>query len=147
MTGDVTIIVIGRGSPTTPFNGDIVERTKRNPYFREVLATGRHLQVVVMSIPPGAEIGEEVHSDIDQLLVFVSGEGTAILDGKSSKVRPDRLVHVPAGMRHNFINSGPTDLRLYTVYGPPQHRPGTVHRTKAQADAAESEHRGAGAKA
>lgn len=122
------------------FNEDIVERTKRNTYFREVLATGPHSQVVVMSIPPGGEIGEEVHTDVDQVLVFVLGEGAAILDGERSLVGPDRLVQVPAGTRHNFVNTGPTDLRLYTVYAPPEHAPGTIHRTKSEADAAEAEH-------
>ena len=104
-----------------------------------MLATGPHSQVVVMSIPPGGEIGEEVHTDVDQVLVFVSGEGAAILDGERSRVGPDRLVQVPAGTRHNFVNTGSADLRLYTVYAPPQHAPGTIHRTKAEADAAERE--------
>jgi mannose-6-phosphate isomerase-like protein (cupin superfamily) len=122
------------------FNEDIVERAKRSTFFREVLATGPHTQVVVMSIPPGGEIGEEVHAEVDQVLVFVEGEGSAILDGEKSRVRAGHLVQVPAGTRHNFINSGPADLRLYTIYAPPQHFPGTIHRTKADADAAEAEH-------
>jgi mannose-6-phosphate isomerase-like protein (cupin superfamily) len=119
-----------------PFNEDIVKRAKANSYFREVLATGPNSQVVVMSIPPGGEIGSEVHPDVDQVLVFVQGEGQAILDGATSEVGVDRLVHVPAGMRHNFVNSGTTDLRLYTIYAPPEHAPGTIHKTKADADAA-----------
>ena len=121
------------------FNEDIVERAKHNTYFREVLSTGPHSQVVVMSIPPGGEIGDEVHTDVDQVLVFVWGEGVAILDGERSRVGPDRLVQVPAGTRHNFVNTGSTDLRLYTVYAPPEHAPGTIHRTKAEADQAEAE--------
>jgi Mannose-6-phosphate isomerase len=124
-----------------PFNEDIVKRAKANSYFREVLATGPHSQVVVMSIPPGGDIGEEVHDDVDQTLVFVQGEGQAILDGQESAVAVDRLVHVPAGTRHNFVNTGKVDLRLYTIYAPPEHRPGTIHKTKAEADAAhETEH-------
>jgi mannose-6-phosphate isomerase-like protein (cupin superfamily) len=124
-----------------PFNEDIVKRSKANSYFREVLATGPHSQVVVMSIPPGGDIGEEVHDDVDQTLVFVQGEGQAILDGEKSAVAVDRLVHVPAGTRHNFVNTGKVDLRLYTIYAPPEHKPGTIHKTKAEADAAhESEH-------
>jgi mannose-6-phosphate isomerase-like protein (cupin superfamily) len=123
------------------FNEDIVKRAKANSYFREVLATGPHSQIVVMSIPPGGEIGSEVHPDIDQVLVFVQGEGEAILDGAKSAVGVDRLVHVPAGTRHNFVNTGKTDLRLYTIYAPPEHAPGTIHKTKAEADAAhEAEH-------
>jgi mannose-6-phosphate isomerase-like protein (cupin superfamily) len=124
-----------------PFNEDIVKRAKANSYFREVLATGPNSQVVVMSIPPGGEIGSEVHPDVDQVLVFVQGEGQAILDGETSAVGVDRLVHVPAGTRHNFVNTGKIDLRLYTVYAPPEHAPGTIHKTKAEADAAhEAEH-------
>jgi mannose-6-phosphate isomerase-like protein (cupin superfamily) len=119
------------------FNEDIVAKAKHNAHFREVLATGSHAQVVVMSIPPGGEIGEEVHETVDQVLAFVEGDGVAILDGERSHVGPDRLVLVPAGTLHNVINTGPTDLRLYTVYAPPQHAPGTIHRTKADADAAE----------
>ena len=123
------------------FNEDIVKRAKANSYFREVLATGPHSQIVVMSIPPGGEIGSEVHPHIDQVLVFVQGEGEAILDGQKSAVAVDRLVHVPAGTRHNFVNTGKTDLRLYTIYAPPEHAPGTIHKTKAEADAAhEAEH-------
>lgn len=121
------------------FNEDIVARAERNTYFREVLATGPHSQIVVMSIPPGGEIGEEVHQSVDQVLVFVAGEGAAILGGERSSVGPDRLVLVPAGVRHNVINTGMAALQLYTVYAPPQHAPGTIHRTKADADAAEAE--------
>ena len=122
------------------FNKDIVGLAKRNRWFREVVATGPHAQVVVMNIPPGGEIGEEVHEGVDQVLVFVEGEGVAILEGERSAVVPSRLVLVPAGTRHNFINTGSSDLRLYTVYAPPQHAPGTVHRTKAEADADEHDH-------
>jgi mannose-6-phosphate isomerase-like protein (cupin superfamily) len=118
------------------FNEDIVKRAKANSYFREVLATGPNSQVVVMSIPPGGDIGDEVHDDVDQVLVFVQGDGEAILDGKKTAVGVDRLVHVPAGTRHNFVNTGRTDLRLYTIYAPPEHAPGTIHKTKAEADAA-----------
>ena len=117
------------------FNQDIVKLAKANTYFREVLATGPKTQVVVMSIPPGGEIGSEVHPDVDQVLVFVQGEGQAILDGEKSAVSVDRLVQVPAGTRHNFVNTGTTDLRLYTIYAPPEHAPGTIHETKAEADA------------
>jgi mannose-6-phosphate isomerase-like protein (cupin superfamily) len=122
------------------FNVDIVALAKANTYFREVLSTGANAQVVVMSIPPGGEIGEETHAHVDQILAFVQGEGVSALDGVESPVGPDRLVHVPAGTRHNFTNTGAGDLRLYTVYAPPQHAPGTIHRTKADADADEADH-------
>src|SRR5512143_1630177 len=116
---------------------DIVSLVKRNLLFPEVVLTGPHAQVVVMNIPPGGEIGEEVHDAVDQVLVFIEGEGAAIIEGEQTAVGPDRLVLVPAGTRHNFINTGSSDLRLYTVYAPPQHAQGTIHHTKADADADE----------
>ena len=119
------------------FNEDIVARARANTYFREVLSTGPHCQVVVMSIPVGGEIGEEVHERVDQVLVCVEGEAFAVLDGERSTVMPGHLVHVPAGTRHNLVNGGATDLKLYTVYAPPQHAVGTIHHTKAEADASE----------
>jgi mannose-6-phosphate isomerase-like protein (cupin superfamily) len=119
------------------FNQDIAARAKANTYFREVLSTGPHCQVVVMSIPVGGEIGEEVHDAVDQVLVCVEGDGLAVLEGERSPVPPGHLVHVPAGTRHNLVNDGATDLKLYTVYAPPQHAVGTIHRTKAEADASE----------
>jgi mannose-6-phosphate isomerase-like protein (cupin superfamily) len=122
---------------TVTFNEDILARAKRNSFFREVVSTGPHAQVVVMSIPPAGEIGEEVHDDVDQVLVFVEGEGVAVLEGQRSPVSPGRLVLVPAGTRHNFVNEGSVDLKLYTVYTAPKHAPGTIHRTKAEADADE----------
>jgi mannose-6-phosphate isomerase-like protein (cupin superfamily) len=121
-------------------NVDIVATAKANNSFRQVLSTGPNAQVVVMCIPPRGEIGEETHDHVDQVLAFVEGEGVAILDGVKSPVGPDRLVHVPAGTRHNFVNTGSGDLRLYTMYSPPQHAPGTIHRTKAEADADEADH-------
>src|SRR4051812_15347414 len=119
------------------FNVDIVAVATANTFFRRVLSTGPNAQVVAMCIPSGGEIGEETHEHTDQVLAFVEGAGIAIVAGEESPVGPDRLVHVPAGVRHNFVNTGPGDLRLYTVYAPPEHAPGTIHRTKAEADADE----------
>ena len=119
------------------YQADIAAETQANDDFRRVLHTAEHVQVVTMTVPPGGEIGEEVHEGIDQVLVFVSGTGEADLDGSTSPVGPGTLVVVPAGTRHNFRTTGSEPLRLYTVYGPPEHAPGTVHRTKAEADAAE----------
>ena len=121
-----------------PLDVDIVKLARGNDAFRREIATGEHSQVVTMTIPAGGEIGEEVHQENDQLLVFVDGEGEAVLDGRSSTVGPNDLVLVPAGTRHNFINTGDGPLRLVTVYAPPEHAPGTVHQTKAEADAAEA---------
>lgn len=119
---------------------DIIEATQSNTWFRNVIATGPNAQVVVMSIPPGGEIGAETHAHLDQVLVFVEGRGTASINGEESPAGAGDLVLVPAGALHNIVNAGQTDLRLYTVYAPPQHAPGTIHRTKADADADESDH-------
>ena len=119
------------------FNRNIVDLARKNSFFRQEVVTGSHSQIVLMSIPPGGEIGEETHHDVDQTLIFVDGNGNAILNGEQSRVGPNSLCFVPAGTRHNFVNAGDTDLKLYTVYAPPEHAPGTVHKTKAEADAAE----------
>lgn len=116
---------------------DIVQAARDNDAFRREVITGQHEQVVVMTIPPGGEIGEEVHDDTDQVLAFVDGEGEAILDGETSAIGPNDLVFVRAGTRHNFVNTGSQPLRLLTIYAPPEHEPGTVHQTKEDADAAE----------
>lgn len=118
---------------------DILQSAWMNQAFRREVLTGEHEQVVVMTIPPGGEIGDEIHGETDQLLLFVDGSGEATLDGDSSEVGPNDLVFVRAGTRHNFINTGDRPLRLITVYAPPEHAPGTVHETKAEADAAETQ--------
>ena len=116
---------------------EILEAARKNDAFRREVLTGDHEQVVVMTIPSGGEIGEEVHDATDQVLIFVEGRGEAQVDGEASVIGPNDLVFVRAGMRHNFINTGDTPLRLITIYAPPEHAPGTVHQTKAEADAAE----------
>ena len=110
---------------------------EQNPDFRRVLWTGQHAQLVIMTIPPEGEIGEEVHPDTDQILTFVSGVGEAKVGGSTRKVAQGDLVAVPAGTKHNFVNTGPNPLVLYTVYGPPEHADGAVHKTKEEADEAE----------
>jgi mannose-6-phosphate isomerase-like protein (cupin superfamily) len=122
------------------FTVDILAAAKANDLFRRVLSTGPHAQVVVMSLPAGGEIGEEVHTGLDQVLVIVEGSGVATSGGETASVGPGQLVHVPSGVRHNIVNTGPGDLRLYTVYAPPQHAPGAIRRTKADADADETDH-------
>ena len=116
---------------------DILAAAWANDAFRRVVLTGEHEQVVVMTIPPGGEIGDEVHPTTDQVLAFVDGRAEARLDGEESQVGPNDLVFVRAGTRHNFISIGELPLRLITIYAPPAHAPGTVHQTKAEADAAE----------
>ena len=118
------------------FNQDIFALAEENTFFRKEILTNEHSQVVLMSVEPGGEIGEEAH-DVDQLLVFVAGEGEAILDGQRSRVKAHSLVVVPAGALHNFVNTGTTPLKLFTVYAPPEEAPGTIHKTKAEAEAAE----------
>lgn len=105
--------------------------------FRRVLWTGEHTQLVIMTIPPGGEIGAETHDDIDQILAFVSGIGKAVVSGRTTEVTAGDVVVVPAGAKHNFLNTGVNPLVLYTVYGPPEHADGAVHHTKEEADAAE----------
>ena len=119
------------------FHDDIVNLAQRNEDFRREVITGEHSQVVLMNLAAGEEIGEEVHLGVDQTLVFVAGEGHAILDGVTSPVTVNSLYFVPAGVRHNFVNTGSRPVKLYTIYAPPEHAPGTVFKTKAEADAAE----------
>lgn len=114
---------------------NIAAAAAENPDFRKVLYTGSKSQLVEMRVPPGGEIGEETHAHVEQTLFFVSGAGEAVLDGAASPVGPGDVVVVPPGTRHNFRNTGGEDLRLYTVYAPPNHIDGRVHRTKADADA------------
>jgi mannose-6-phosphate isomerase-like protein (cupin superfamily) len=115
-------------------NFSIATEAEKSPDFRRVLWTGEHSQLVIMTIPPGGEIGEEVHEDVDQILTFVSGTGKAIVSGAEKNVAQGDLVVVPAGKKHNFVNTGPNPLILYTVYGPPEHADGAVHKTKDEAD-------------
>ena len=105
-----------------------------------MLYTAQHAQLVLMAIPPGEEIGEEVHDHVDQVLVFVAGEGEAVIEGQRSPVRAGGLCIVPSGTRHNFIAGAGSPLKLFTVYSPPEHPDGTVHKTKAEADEYEREH-------
>ncbi|GAA2641400.1 cupin domain-containing protein [Paractinoplanes durhamensis] len=106
---------------------------EKSPDFRRVLWTGKHTQLVVMTIPPKGEIGEEVH-EVDQILTFVSGVGKAVVSGQERNIAQGDLVVVPAGRTHNFVNTGENPLVLYTVYGPPEHADGAVHKTKEEAD-------------
>ena len=115
------------------FVGDIEDQAERNSDFRRVIYTGKNIQLVLMSLKPGEDIGEEVHKDRDQFFRIEKGKGEVLIDGKRSKIKGDDAVLVPAGARHNIINTGEKPLRLYTLYGPPEHRDGTVHATKADA--------------
>jgi mannose-6-phosphate isomerase-like protein (cupin superfamily) len=115
------------------FVHDIEEMTEHNSDFRRVLYTGKQLQLVLMSLEPGEEIGEEVHDDHDQFFRVEVGKGEVWIDGHPTKVESDFAILVPAGARHNIKNTGGEPLKLYTLYGPPEHEDGTVHATRADA--------------
>lgn len=118
---------------------NIEQRTVENENFRRVLYTGHNLQLVLMTLKPGEEIGEEVHEDRDQFFRFEEGSGVVLIDGVENRVGEDFGVIVPAGARHNVRNTGGEPLRLYTIYGPPEHLDGLVKSTKAEAEAAHEE--------
>ncbi len=118
------------------FIGNIERLTEENAHFREVLYTGHNLQLVLMAIKPGEEIGEEVHDDRDQFFRIEAGNGTISIDGVEHPVKADDGIIVPQGARHNVVASGTETLKLYTIYGPPEHLDGTVHRTCTEAQAA-----------
>ena len=118
------------------FADNIEKLTEDNDDFRRVLYTGKNLQLVLMAIQPGEEIGEEVHEGRDQFFRIETGEGEVWIDGVSNKVKADDGIVVPAGAKHNVVNSGSEPLKLYTLYGPPEHADGTVHAAKADADSA-----------
>jgi mannose-6-phosphate isomerase-like protein (cupin superfamily) len=113
---------------------DIEKATVENEDFRRVLYTGQHLQLVLMTLQPGEEIGEEVHPDRDQFFRIEEGEGAIDIDGHENRVEDDFAVIVPAGARHNVRNIGSRPLRLYTIYGPPEHKDQIVQSTKEEAD-------------
>ena len=118
------------------FVDDIEDLTESNKDFRRVLYTGKNLQLVLMSLKAGEEIGEEVHAGHDQFFRVEKGKGEVWIDGVRTKIKGDHAIIVPAGARHNVINTGEKSLKLYTLYAPPEHIDGTVHATKADADAA-----------
>lgn len=128
----INISVSSIGEKQAMFHQDIVEIAKKNNNFRKEVITGKHSQVVVMSIPIGGDIGQETHQSTDQILFFLQGRGVAIINGKTSEIAPNHLVFVPAGTQHNFKNTGNEELKLITIYAPPQHKPGTVQKTKVK---------------
>jgi mannose-6-phosphate isomerase-like protein (cupin superfamily) len=123
----------------TGYVGPIEKATEKNKYFRQVLFTGKHLQLVLMSLQPKEEIGNEVHKRVDQFFRIEEGRAKFVFNGTEEHlVGAGGAVVVPAGTYHNVINTSPTKpLKLYTIYTPPQHPDGTVHKTKSEAEAAE----------
>lgn len=130
----------------TGWVGNIEEATTGNTSFREVLFTGTTMQLTVMSLEPGEEIGIEMHDHLDQFIRVESGSATVTLGPSRDQVteshhlEDDWAVIVPGGTWHNVVNNGDEELKLYSIYAPPEHPAGTVHKTKAEADAAEAEH-------
>ena len=119
------------------FVGDIEGLSGATKDFRRVVYTGQHLQLVVMRLKPGEDIGEELHPDRDQFFRIEKGRGEVLIDGKTTKVKSGDAMLVPAGARHNVRNTGAKSMKLYTLYGPPEHKDQVVRATKADAEAIE----------
>ena len=125
----------------TGYVGNIEEITQKNSFFRQVIYTSTHSQLVVMSIRPGEDIGMETHATVDQFLRIETGTGKCILNGEEHYLKDGDAIVVPAGTRHNIINTSTTEsMKLYTVYTPPNHPDGKVHKTRAEAMADEHDH-------
>lgn len=124
----------------TGFIDDIEKLTRDNGFFRKVLFTGKFSQLVIMSLKPREDIGLEVHDNVDQFFRVDEGEGVVVIDGDEQQIKDGFAVVVPAGSEHNITNTGSTDLKLYTVYSPPNHPDGTVHKTHQEAMKAEEDH-------
>ena len=117
---------------------NIEKAARENGFFRKVLYTAKYSQLVVMSLKPGEEIGMEVHDNLDQFIRLETGTGKAVLDGVEHAIEAETAIIIPAGTNHNIINTSQTDaMKLYTVYSPPNHKDGTIHPTKAVAEANE----------
>ena len=117
------------------YKADIETLTAENTAFRQVLYTGRHLQLVLMALKPGEDIGMETHKTHDQFFRIEKGHGEIVVDGTKRKVKGGDAIIVPAGALHNLINTGDKPLRLYTLYGPPNHVDGLLEKRKADAQA------------
>lgn len=117
----------------TGFVINIEKKSLENNYFREVLFTTDKSQLVVMSLKPGEEIGMEVHPEHDQFIRIEAGTGKAIMNGEESMIEDGSAVVVPAGAQHNIINTSDVEMKLYTLYTPPEHKQGTIHKTKEEA--------------
>lgn len=121
------------------FIADIEDRTEANRDFRHVIYTGPHMQLVLMSLEPGEEIGEETHESTDQFFRVEEGKGEVEIDGRVTRIESDMAIVVPSGARHNVRNTGKKPLKLYTLYAPPHHEDGTIQHTRAEAERS-SEH-------
>lgn len=121
---------------------NLEEQTGQNTDFRRVLYSGTHLQLVLMSVAPGEELGGEIHADTDQFFRIESGKGRVVIDGTPHKIAPGDGVVVPAGAHHNVLCTGHEPLKFYTIYGPPHHRDQLVQKTQAEAEASDEKFEG-----
>lgn len=119
---------------------DIEEKTSDNNYFRQVLYTTKKTQLVVMALIPNEEIGMETHTDRDQFIRIESGSGIVVLNGEKSAIKDGSAIVIPAGTEHNVINTSSDLMRLYTIYCPPEHKDGIIHKTKVEALADKTDH-------
>jgi mannose-6-phosphate isomerase-like protein (cupin superfamily) len=118
------------------FNKDLIEAATKNKNFQKEVYLDKNIQIVLMHLQPGEDIGEETHP-ADQTTFFVSGEGQAVVDGSRTKVTANRVIVIPKGAKHNIINKGDEPLKLFSIYAPPAEEPGVNHKTKADMEAAE----------
>ncbi|HEX7090342.1 MAG TPA: cupin domain-containing protein [Longimicrobiales bacterium] len=131
-TPEQDMVVLPAPPPGGTYIEDIHDTTVENDDFRRVVATGRHAQLVLMTLRPGEDIGMETHANVDQFIRVERGEGRAILNGQAYPLHDGTVLMVPAGTSHNIINTGGSRLHMYIVYSPPEHPHGTVHRTRAE---------------
>lgn len=135
-----TVIITSYPTTMNGYHANIEELTVSNSNFRQVLYTGKHMQLVLMSLKPGEEIGEEIHDTVDQFFRIDAGNGKVIIDSEETQIKDGDAVIVPAGSKHNLVNTSETEeLKLYTIYAPANHPDGTIHETKAEADEYEKE--------
>ncbi len=127
-------LLIAKGSDAKGFSVEMEKDTISNKNFRKVLYTGKNMQLVLMSLKPGEDIGDEVHKNVDQFFRVEKGTGEATINGNKYPLKDGISIIVPAGADHNLVNTGKDDLKLYSIYSPPQHADGTLNKTKDEAE-------------
>jgi mannose-6-phosphate isomerase-like protein (cupin superfamily) len=123
-------VVLEKATKKKGHSVNIEKETLDNNNFRKVLYTGENTQLVLMALKPGEDIGEEAHKNVDQFFRVEAGNGKAIINGYEYKIKDGSSIVVPAGSKHNFINTGKDELKLYSLYSPPHHKDGIIHKTK-----------------
>jgi len=135
-------VIAAKATELKGFVTDIEKDTNENKNFRKVLYTGKNSQLVLMSLKPGEEIGAEIHKDTDQFFRVDSGSGEVVINGTNTPIKDGFAVVVPQGAKHNIINTGKEDLKLYSIYSPPHHEDGTIHKTKEEAESSKEHYDG-----